>query len=68
MTVICKKDDIGLYYSFRKGVCYNYNDINSSIIDDYGVEYYYNTKRFNEFFCTLNDIRKMKLKKIEKTV
>lgn len=68
MKVICKKDDIGLYYSFRKGVCYNYNDITWFIIDDYGGEYFYTIKRFNKFFCKLNDIRKMKLKKIEKTV
>lgn len=66
MKVFCKKDDFGLYYSFQKGKCYNYEKESLTLTDDYNNTYFYTTERFKEFFCSLSDLRKMKLKKLEK--
>ena len=66
MIVVCKKDDIGLYHSFRKGVEYKsrgdeFGDSYLQILDDKGEYYYFNNKRFNEYFY---DKKELKLRSV----
>lgn len=64
MKVFCKKDDIGCFYSFKKGKYYYYEKGLLSLIDDDGGTYFYTPERFKNYFYSLSELRKIKLKKI----
>ena len=66
IIAVCKKDDIGLYHSFRKGIEYKVRNFNNilQILDDNEEYYYLNGERFDEYFYDKNELRKDKLEKL----